>query len=156
VPEIVDAVDVPVLAAGGIADGRGLVAALALGAQGVLLGTRFIATLEATSPPFFKDAIVRGTGDATRVTDVYTGLWARGIRNRFAAEYEASGAPVLPPMLQTGAAQDVYAASAMRGDPDYLPMLAGQSMGLVRDLPGAAEVVRAMMRDAERVRARLA
>jgi nitronate monooxygenase len=155
VPEVVDAVSIPVVAAGGIADGRGLVAALALGAQGVMLGTRFVATTESMALSFFKDAIVQSTADQTRITDVYTGLPARGITNRFATEYSESGAPVLPPMLQTNAAQDVYAASAMRGDPAFFPMLAGQSVGLVAGVPGAAEVIDALVREAEQVRARL-
>jgi nitronate monooxygenase len=155
VPEVVDAVSAPVVAAGGIADGRGVVAALALGAQGVLLGTRFVATKESMAPPFFKQAILNGSGASTRVTDVFTGLYARGIRNRFLTEYERSGAPVLPPLLQTNAAQDIYMAAAMKGDEEHFPMLAGQSMGIIDDLPGAADVVRALVEEAERVRARL-
>lgn len=151
VPEIVDAVSVPVVAAGGIADGRGLVAALALGAQGVLLGTRFVATLESMAPPFFKELLVNAGGDSTRVTDVFTGLYGRAIRNRFMEEYEASRAPVLPPLLQSGAAMDIYAASATRGNPDDFPMFAGQSLGIIRDVPRASDVVHDLVRDAERV-----
>jgi nitronate monooxygenase len=154
VPEVVDSVRVPVVAAGGIADGRGLVAALALGAQGVLLGTRFVATRESMAVPFFKQAIVEGTADVTRVTDVFTGLYARGIQNRFIEEYERSEAPVLPPLAQANLAQDVYVAAAQKGDREHFPMFAGQSLGLIHDLPGAADVVRAMMEEAERVRRR--
>jgi nitronate monooxygenase len=152
VPQVVDAVRVPVVAAGGIADGRGLVAALCLGAQGVMLGTRFVATQESLAPAFFKQAVLEHDGDATLVTDVYTGLYARGLRNRFATEYEASGAPVLPPLVQTHAAQDVYAAAFVQGDGEYYPMLAGQSCGLIADLPSAADVVATIMAEAERVR----
>ncbi len=155
VPEIVDRVHVPVVAAGGIADGRGLVAALALGAQGILLGTRFVATRESMAAPFFKQAIVTGKSDETLITDVFTGLYARGIRNRFVTAYEASGAPVLPPLLQRNAAQDVYIAAAMQGDREHFPMLAGQSLGLIHDLPGAGDVVRTLIDEAERTRARL-
>jgi nitronate monooxygenase len=156
VPEIVDRVKVPVVAAGGIADGRGLVAALALGAAGVMLGTRFVATRESMAAAFFKEAIVTGKADQTRVTDVFTGLYARGIENRFIAEYEASGAPVLPPLAQRNLAQDVYAAAFRRDDREHFPMLAGQSLGIIHDLPGAADVVRSIMEEAERVRLRLA
>lgn len=152
VPEVVDAVRVPVVAAGGIADGRGMVAALALGAQGVMLGTRFVATRESAAAAFFKQAIVGADGDATQITDVLTGLHARAIRNRFIQDYEASGAPVLPPLLQRNAAQDVYAAAALRGDREHFPMFAGQSVGLISDLPGAGDVVRSLMEEAERVR----
>jgi nitronate monooxygenase len=150
VPQVVDAVRVPVIAAGGIADGRGLAAALALGAQGVMLGTRFVATKESMAPAFFKQALLDRNSDQTLVTDVYTGLYARGLRNRFADEYEAADAPVLPPLVQTNAAQDVYVAAFVQSDGEYYPMLAGQAVGLIKDVPSAAEVVRAIMVEAER------
>jgi nitronate monooxygenase len=155
VPEVVDAVNVPVIAAGGIADGRGLLAALALGAQGILLGTRFVATRESLAREFFKQAILAGDSDATRVTDVFTGIYARGIVNAFVREYEASGAPVLPPMLQRVAAQDVYDHAAKSGDAEHSPMLAGQSLGLIHDLPSAEDVVRSLVSSAEQLRDRL-
>jgi nitronate monooxygenase len=155
VPEIVDAVAVPVIAAGGIADGRGLLAALALGAQGIMLGTRFVATRESHAAEFFKQAILAGDGDATRVTDVFTGIYARGIVNRFVREYEASGAPRLPPLVQRLAAQDIYARASAQGDADYTPMLAGQSLGLIHDLPSAEDVVHSLVSSAMRLRATL-
>jgi nitronate monooxygenase len=145
VPEVVDAVGVAVIAAGGIADGRGIAAALALGASGVMLGTRFVATKESQAAAFWKQAIVESRGDQTTITDVFSGLYARTIPNAFATGYEASGAPVLPSLLQSSTAQDVYAASAAQGNRDYFPLLAGQSSGLIHDLPGAAEIVRALV-----------
>jgi nitronate monooxygenase len=151
VPQVVDAVRVPVVAAGGLADGRGLVAALALGASGILLGTRFVATREATAPEFWKKALLEREADATTVTDVFTGVWARALKNAFAVEYRASGAPVLPPLVQRGAAQDVYNAALEQQHPDYYPMWSGQSVGLIHDLPGAADVVRAIVREAREI-----
>ncbi|HET8577461.1 MAG TPA: nitronate monooxygenase [Methylomirabilota bacterium] len=151
VPQIVDAVNVPVVASGGIADGRGLVAALALGAQGVLFGTRFVATREATVPEFWKKAILERSGGATTVTDAITGLYARYVRNTFTEEYAASGAPVFPALVQSQAAQDIFQAAAARQEPDYFPMPTGQSMGLIHDLPGAGEVVEAIVREARAV-----
>ena len=148
VPQVVDIVRVPVLAAGGLADGRGLVAALALGAQGVLLGTRFVATRESMAPEFYKKSLLEREADATIVTDAFTGQWARALRNRFAVEYAASGAPTLPSLLQSAAAADVFAASAKRQDGEYFPMYSGQSVGLVHNLPGAAEVVESIVREA--------
>jgi nitronate monooxygenase len=148
VPQVVDAVDVPVVAAGGIADGRGVAAALALGASGVMLGTRFVATREAGVPPFWKKAIVDGSSNATTNTDVLSGLYARAIRNTFTDEYAASGAPVLPALVHANAAQDVYNAAATQGNPEYFPLIAGQSAGLINDLPGAAEVVRTIVAEA--------
>ncbi len=151
VPQVVDAVRVPVVAAGGFADGRGLVAALALGASGILLGTRFVATREATVPEFWKKALLERESDATTLTDAFSGLWARGLRNTFSEDYRASGAPVLPPLVQRGAAQDIYAESAKQRTGEYFPMWSGQSVGLIRDLPGAGEVVQSIVREARQV-----
>ena len=156
VPQVVDAVPQPVIAAGGIADGRGVAAALALGAQGALLGTRFVATRESQAPAMFKAALTAATSGDTRVTSAFTGLPARALKNRFADEYEASGAPLLPSLLQAGAADDIYAAAARRSDRDHYPMMAGQSAGLITDLPSAGDVVRAIVAEADEVLTRLA
>jgi nitronate monooxygenase len=155
VPEVVDAVGIPVVAAGGIADGRGLVAAQALGAAGVLLGTRFVATRESLAADSWKQAIVRATSDQTSVTRAFTGLPARVLSSRFASDYEATGAPVLPGLLQAALEQDIWAAARRSDQPGYFPLYAGQSVGIIRDLPGAAEVVAAIVAEAERVRAAL-
>ena len=151
VPQIVDAVRVPVIAAGGIADGRGLVAALALGAAGALLGTRFVATREATAPEFQKKVLLEAEAEATTLTDSITGLWARYIRNTYTTEYDASATPVLPALLQARAAQDLFGHAAREEDPAWFPMPTGQSVGLVHDLPGAAEVVERIAREARAV-----
>ena len=156
VPQIVEAVDVPVVAAGGIADGRGLVAALALGAAGVLVGTRFVATRESTAPDFWKNALLGASSDSTTVTEALTGLPARALRNTFTEEYAASNAPVLPSLLQAQAAGDIYAAAAARGDAAHFPLMAGQGVGLLRDLPGAGDVVRHIVHEARAVMASLA
>jgi nitronate monooxygenase len=155
VPQIVDAVRVPVVASGGIVDGRGLVAALALGAQGILLGTRFVATRESMAPEFYKRALIERDSSTTAVTDAFTGLYARALRNSYAEEYTRSGAPVLPGLAQRAAAQDVYNASAARGTGEYFPMWAGQSVGLIHDLPGAGDVVGAIAREARDILAGL-
>jgi nitronate monooxygenase len=155
VPQVVDAVGVPVVAAGGIADGRGLVAALALGAAGALLGTRFVATREASAPEFQKKALLEAEGEATTLTDSITGLWARYIRNTYTTEYDASATPVLPSLLQARAAQDIFGHAAAQADPAWFPMPTGQSVGLVHDLPGAAEVVERIVREARAVLATL-
>ena len=151
VPQIVDAVRVPVIAAGGIADGRGLVAVLALGAVGALLGTRFVATREATAPEFQKKTLLEAEAEATTTTDAITGLWARYIRNAYTTEYDASGAPVFPALVQSRAAQDIFGHAARQAAPDWFPMPTGQSVGLVHDLPGAAEVVERIAREARAV-----
>ncbi len=156
VPEIVDAVGVPVLAAGGIANGRGLVAASALGAAGVLLGTRFVATRESLAPESWKQAILRSTSDGTTVTRAFTGFPARVLRSRFVSDYESTGAPVLPGLLQASLEQDIWAAARRDNQPEYFPLYAGQSVGIIHDLPGAADVVRAIMEEAREVLQNLA
>jgi nitronate monooxygenase len=150
-PQVVDAVRVPVVAAGGIADGRGLVAALALGASGVLLGTRFVATRESMAPELYKKRLLESDSGDTTLTDTLSGLWARALANRFTREYTESRAPVLPGLVQRVAASDVFIAALKQGDPDYYPMMAGQSVGLVRDVPGAGEVVATVIREAQAV-----
>ncbi len=155
-PQVVDAVRVPVVAAGGIADGRGLVAALALGAGGVLLGTRFAATRESTAAEYRKKAMLEAGSESTVVSDSVSGLWARYLKNTFITEYDASGAPVLPALLQTNAAQDIFAAAARHQDITHIPMPTGQSVGLIHDLPGAAEVIETVIREAREVLAALA
>jgi len=149
VPEVVDAVQVPVVAAGGIADGRGLVAALALGAAGVLLGTRFVATRESMAPDFWKRAILSASGGDTTTTRAFTGLQARVLKNKFAQDYDGSGAPVLPGLLQAALEQDIWAAAARAGNAEYFPLYAGQSAGIVHDLPSAADVVASIVREAQ-------
>ena len=89
------------------------------------------------------------------MTDAFSGLYARALRNTFATEYAASGAPVLPPLLQRSAASDIFAAAAAQNDGSYMPLWSGQSVGLIRDLPGAAEVVEAIVREARAVLADL-
>jgi nitronate monooxygenase len=153
VPQIVDAVDVPVIAAGGIVDGRGLVAALALGASGVLLGTRFLATRESQADGAWKRALLERGSQETTLTKVFTGLYARVLRNTFTAEY--GDAPTLPPLLQRNAAQDIYAAARARGDGEHIPLYSGQGLGLIHDLPGAAEVVARIVEEAREAMARL-
>ena len=151
VPQIADAVRLPVVAAGGLADGRGLVAAIALGASGILLGTRFVATRESMAPEFYKKKLLEREAESTAVTDAFTGQWGRALRNTLAAEYRETGAPVLPSLLQSVVARDIYDAAAAHQDGEYFPMWAGQSVGLIRDLPGAADVIQSIISEARAV-----
>jgi nitronate monooxygenase len=151
VPEIVDAVDVPVIAAGGVADGRGLVASRALGAAGVLMGTRFVATRESMAPEFWKLAILKSASSGTMVTTAFTGLPARLLQSRLAGEYESSRAPVLPGLLQAALQQDIWTKALSNNDPDYYPLYAGQSVGVIHDVPGAADVVASIVEEANAV-----
>ena len=155
VPQVVDAVKIPVLAAGGIADGRQLVAALALGAQGVIVGTRFIATPEAQAAPAYRDAILR-SGDADTVrTRCYTGKPARTIRNRYNESWERKSDEI-PPFpaqviysMQQGVMDYMGVAGGADAERSFMP--AGQGMGLIRELKPAAEVMADLVHEAEAV-----
>ena len=127
-PQVVDAVRLPVVAAGGIMDGRQLAAALVLGASGVLMGTRFIATRESGAPEFYKQALVDRDSDDTTITDAFTGLYARVLRTPLTEEYRASGAPVVP-VIQQAIVGDITAASAARGNGDFTPCTRGRGWG---------------------------
>jgi nitronate monooxygenase len=148
VPEVVDAVRIPVIAAGGIADGRGLVAALALGASGILMGTRFVATRESMAPEMHKKALLERSANATTLTDVLSGRFARALRNAFTTSYARTGAPVLPFPLHYINAGDIYREAAQQGNDEYSPLWSGQSVGLIHDLPSAAEVVETIVQEA--------
>jgi nitronate monooxygenase len=151
VPEVADAVDVPVVAAGGIVDGRGLVAALALGASGVLLGSRFLATRESMAPESHKKALLERTGAETLVTDLWSGRYARVLRNTFVERFEANGTPPLPFPTQLLANADVRAVAEQQNDAEYLPLWGGQAIGRIRDLPWAGDVVRDLVDEARRL-----
>ena len=150
VPVVVDAVRLPVLAAGGIMDGRGLVAALALGAQGVQLGTRFLLATESAVPANYRRLLLRAVETDTAVTDVFSGRPARGIRNAFARLVEESGARPLPYPRQGAAATDIYRAS-LAGDGDWATLFAGQGLRLARREQPAGEIVRELMAEARAV-----
>jgi nitronate monooxygenase len=148
VPQVVRKVRVPVVAAGAIMDGRGLAAALALGAAGVLMGTRFIATVESGAPPFYKDALQAGDSDDTTLSDAFTGHYARFLRNTYLEDYRSSGAPVFPTAVQQLAVRDIVDAAAKKADPSWFPMYAGQGVGAIDHIPAAADVVRTSVAEA--------
>jgi NAD(P)H-dependent flavin oxidoreductase YrpB (nitropropane dioxygenase family) len=103
------------------------------------------------APELYKKRLLESESGDTTLTDTLSGLWARALANRFTREYTESGAPILPPLVQRGAANDVFVAALKQGDAEYYPMMAGQSIGLIRDLPGAAEVVVSVIREARAV-----
>ena len=164
VPQVVDAVGdrVPVVAAGGIVDGRGLAAALALGADGVWVGTRFIATPEARAVPGYKDTLLATGEDGTTVTRAYTGKTCRVLATEYADAFERSGEKPEPfpgqflRSLADGANHLGGDEDTPDVDPDKEFMPAGQAVGAIPALLPAAEIVEAMAADAEAVLAALA
>jgi nitronate monooxygenase len=146
VPQVVDAVrPKPVLAAGGIADGRGLVAALALGAVGVWVGTPFLATPESGIEDFQKEAILEANSDDTVVSRSVTGKPARLIKNKWSEEFEASGLKPLPMPFQGLIAMPILEAARQAGRKDITPGFAGQSIGMIRKVRPAHEIVEEMV-----------
>jgi nitronate monooxygenase len=141
VPQVVDAVDIPVVAAGGIMDGRGLVAALALGAGGAQLGTRFLLAKESGAFPAYRERLLAAKETDTVVTRAFTGRPARGVRNRFVEEYLRSGPEPLAFPFQGMATEDIYQETQARDEGDYFLLLAGQGLRMLKDEKGAAEIV---------------
>jgi nitronate monooxygenase len=148
VPQVADAVTVPVVASGGIMDGRGIAAALALGASAVQMGTAFLTCDEAGIPPAYKDAILTAYENATRLTRAFSGRPARGIANRFMTEMEAAGTGdhILPFPLQNTLTRPLRTAAAKQARPEYLSLWAGQGLRLARR-QSASELVARLARE---------
>jgi nitronate monooxygenase len=141
VPQIVDAVKVPVIAAGGIADARGIVAAFALGASAVQIGTAYMLTPEAKLTDSHRQALRSATDDGTRITNLFTGRPARGIVNRVMRDLGAinPAAPSFP--LAAGALLPLKTKAEQAGSGDFTNLWSGQAARLARELP-AGELTR--------------
>ena len=140
---IVRNVKAPVVAAGGIMDGAGIAAVLALGAQAAWLGTAFIPCPESGAPRVHKECILDSKEDGTLVTEKFSGKPARGIANRFMREMHERAAPQLVFPAQNVLTGKLRQASAKAGNPDFVAMYAGQGAAMSRALP-AAELVAAL------------
>lgn len=141
VPQVVRAVNVPVIAAGGIADARGIAAALALGASGAQLGTTFLLCPEATTSVVHRAALVSDAARVTAMTNVFTGRPARSIVNRLVREVGplSAMAPAFP--LATAAITPLRAAAEREGSGDFSPLWAGQNASGCREMPAMAIVM---------------
>jgi nitronate monooxygenase len=135
VPQVADAVSVPVIAAGGIGDGRGIAAAFALGAAGVQLGTAFLLCAESATPPLYREALRNARVNQTVVTNVFSGRPARVLVNRLAAEIGpwSDAAPDFP--LPMGELPPLRAAAEQNGSTDFTPLWSGQAAALAREMP---------------------
>ena len=152
VPKVVDAVDVPVLAAGGLADGRGLMAALALGAQGVWLGTRFIATEEARGHANYKNKIVEIDEDGTVVSRAHSGKPNRMIRNTFTDSWAGREGDIKPYPLQLNEIGEPGSyRGRIEGDVEMGVLPAGQGSGIIDAVKPAGQVVADIMAEANAV-----
>ena len=155
VPQVADAVDIPVIAAGGIADGRGMAAALALGADGVQVGTRFAVTLESSAHDNYKKAIVdAGDGDTVLTLKKITPV--RLVKTAFAMKaLEAERRGATKEELEELLGKKRERAGIFEGNLEEGEFEAGQSAGLVRDIPPAGDVVRRMMEEYQRAKQRM-
>jgi nitronate monooxygenase len=147
VPQIVDAVRLPVIASGGIMDGRGIAAVLALGAGAAQLGTAFLTCTEAGVPEAYKQAIIDAREDQTRVTTAFSGRAARGIVNRFMQDVDAGG-DVLPFPLQNALTRPLRTAAAAKGRAEFLSLWAGQGVRMARR-QSAADLVAALVKETD-------
>jgi enoyl-[acyl-carrier protein] reductase II len=158
IPQTVDAVRIPVLAAGSIVDGRGLAAALALGAQGAWMGTRFIASEEARASKTYKERVLAAGGADTRITRCYSGKPMRVLANAYVETWERRAAEIRPfPEQMVRAARDgvMGFVDDATTDPDRSCMPAGQGAGGVSEILPAGEIVRRVVAEAEAVLHRL-
>jgi nitronate monooxygenase len=148
VPQIVDAVGVPVIAAGGIADARGIVAAFALGASAVQIGTAYLFCPEAKVPPLHLEALTHASDDDTMITNVFTGRPARGIANRLMLEVGpmSSAVPNFP--LASSAVGHLRAKSEPAGSNAFMNLWSGQAARLARRGVSAGEMTRALASEA--------
>jgi NAD(P)H-dependent flavin oxidoreductase YrpB (nitropropane dioxygenase family) len=167
VPRVVDAVSpVPVIAAGGIADGRGVVAALALGADAVMLGTRFVAAEEANSHPVYRLELIDASETSTVRTELFDGGWERAahrvLKNSTFRNWEEAGRPAVGKRLgegeiisRTRAGKEIprYHSNApireLDGKPEEQALYAGQGVGLIHDCKPAAQIVKDIVSEAE-------
>jgi len=146
VPRCVDALRIPVLAAGGIMDGRGIAAAQALGAEAVQMGTAFLACDESGIVPAYREALARAQGTDTRVTRIYSGRAARGIVNAMMERLAPDEAVIPPYPVQNALTGALRRAAAAQGRADHLSLWAGQGVGAARALP-AGELVAVLERE---------
>jgi nitronate monooxygenase len=144
VPQVVDAVTVPVLASGGIMDGRGIAAALALGAAAVQMGTAFLTCDEAGIPNAYKEAILRAREHETRLTRAFSGRPARGIVNRFMTEVEPPDVAdaILPFPLQNALTRPLRTTAAQQDRAEFLSLWAGQGVRLAHRQAAATLIAR--------------
>lgn len=142
VPQLVDALDIPVLAAGGIADARGVAAAQALGASGVTVGTAFLLVDECPLSPAYRAALLAASDADSTLTQAFSGRFARGLANRVTRELDGVALPAFP--QPNAASRPMRQAAAKAGQADFISLWAGQALPVNRAPGTAAELVAAL------------
>ncbi len=161
VPQVVDAVKIPVIAAGSIVDGRGLAASLALGAQGVWIGTRFIASKEAHAGDLYKQAVIDSTDEDTIITRAYSGKPMRVYKNDYVADWERRPQDIKPFPMQAMISTQAGVMGGIGGqieglDRNRSAFAMGQGAGAIREVQSCAEIIADIMSGAEKVIGRMA
>jgi nitronate monooxygenase len=146
IPALVSRLRIPVIAAGGIMNGPGIAAALALGAKAAQLGTAFLACDESGISKTYRSALLDPNRRVTRPTRAFSGRWARGLENRFIVEMASRENAILPFPAQNAFTQDIRKKATERGLPDYLSLWAGQGIGLIRAMK-AETLVKTLLKE---------
>ena len=160
IPQVVDAVKVPVIAAGAIVDGRGLAAALALGAQGVWMGTRFIASTEAHAGDLYKQAVVDASDEDTIITRAYSGKPMRVYKNDYVADWERRPQDIKPFPMQAMISHQAGVMGGIGGQVEGLDrnrsaFALGQGSGSIHEIQPCAQIIASIMKDADSAIARM-
>lgn len=150
VPQMVDAVSIPVIASGGMMDGRGLAAALALGAIAVQMGTAFLTCPESGAHHLHKEAILQHTEEDTNITTAYSGKPARGIQTKLMDDFAGRNEDIPPYPVQNALTRDIRQAAAKQHQPEYMSLWAGQGLRLSTS-KSAAQIVRDTVQDARKL-----
>lgn len=151
IPQVADAIKIPVIAAGGIMDGRGLMAALCLGAKAVQMGTAFLTCEESGAHSLHKEAIIHAKDEYTTLTRTFSGKWARGIKNNFIIEMEEYENVIPSFPIQNALTQSIRKASAIQNNKEYMSLWSGQSATLAKN-ETVEELVQRVMNEARKVR----
>ncbi|MDR7003045.1 nitronate monooxygenase [Neobacillus niacini] len=133
IPQVVDTVCIPVIAAGGIMDGRGLMASICLGAKGVQMGTAFLTCVESGAHKVHKEAILNANEDQTVLTRSFSGKWARGIENKFISEMQEHETLLPDFPVQNTLTQDIRKTSAAQNNQEFMSLWSGQSPRLAKN-----------------------
>jgi nitronate monooxygenase len=147
IPQVADKLTIPIVAAGGIMDGRGLMAALILGAQGVQIGTAFLTCAESGTHPVHKEAILSARVDDTVLTRAFSGKWARGLKNKFIVEMQDFEKDVPDFPVQNRLTATLRKVSAVQNNPDYMSLWSGQAPMLAK-VQSVDEFMKKMMEEA--------
>ncbi|MCJ8008329.1 NAD(P)H-dependent flavin oxidoreductase [Lederbergia wuyishanensis] len=133
IPQVVDNVMIPVIAAGGIMDGRGLIASLCLGAKGVQMGTAFLTCMESGAHELHKEAILHSSEDQTVLTRAFSGKWARGVKNKFIKDLHEDERALPDFPIQNSLTQDIRKAASLQNNRDFMSLWSGQSPRLAKN-----------------------